>query len=113
MVESSAIDELRLALRHLGNAAGCIFEGFREATTVMFERTGLAEPLARVRQVRFLETAGRRLRAWRSPRGVVGGDVRIALSQRLTGRLPVLRDEFEGLSRRLERLEKELAQRAA
>jgi len=106
MAESSAIDELRLALHHLANAAGRVLDGFRDATTVMLERTGLAEPLAHMRQTRLLETAGRRLRAWRSQRGVVGGDVRIALSQRLTGRLPVSRDEFEGLCRRLERLEK-------
>ena len=81
MDESSAIDELRLALRHVRKAAGRIFDGFREA--------------------------------WRSPQGVVGGDVRIALSERLTARLPVSRDEFDRLRRRLERLEKELAQRAA
>jgi len=113
MEESSAIDELRLALRHLGNAAGRSFDGFREATTVVLERTGLAGPLARVRQARVLENARRRLREWRSSREVSRQDVRIALSQRLTGRLPVSRDEFEGLCRRLERVEQQLAERVA
>lgn len=112
MAESSAIDELRLALHHLGNAAGRVLDGFREATTVMLERTGLAEPLARVRPTRVLENARHRLRAWRSPRET-RGEVRIALSQRLTGRFPVSHDEFEGLCRRLERLEQQLAQRVA
>ncbi len=113
MDEPSAIDELRLATRHLLNAAERVLTGVREGTGILLERTGLAQPLRRVRDGRALQTFGRRLSDWRSNAVGSSQPVRIVLSERLAGRLPVSHDEFEGLRRRVERLEEQAGLRAA
>jgi hypothetical protein len=103
-----SLAELRVAGEHLRAAGELFTTDLREDAGAVLKRSGLAEPLARLRDSRIVASLRRRIERVSVPAGSTD-DVTVVLTERL----PPSRGEFDELKGRVARLEEGLRKLAA